>query len=200
MPISTDPADASTPPGRPESRADADAGGGRPGDPSWRGRLGRRLRAKRRQDGIFVGVAAGWIAIDQITKLILRETLAAGDHSVVTSFFQFSHVLNDGGAFGLFGGANVVLALSALVATVVVGLYYLFPPVEHWATRLGLALILGGAVGNLLDRIYQGSVTDFIDFSNFPAFNVADAGINIGVAIILIHMVVADATRGAIHR
>ena len=109
-------------------------------------------------------------------------------------------MLNDGGAFGLFGGANVVLALSALVATAVIGLYYLFPPVDHWATRLGLALILGGAVGNLLDRIYQGSVTDFINFSHFPAFNVADAGINIGVAVILIHMIVVDAKRGSIHR
>ena len=116
---------------------------------------------------MFLGIAAIWIAFDQITKVILRETLDVGDHSVVTSFFRFSNVLNDGGAFGLFGGANVVLALSALVATVVIGLYYLFPPVDHWATRLGLALILGGAVGNLLDRIYQGSVTDFINFSHF---------------------------------
>lgn len=198
--MSTDPDDSSVPPGDRESRDESAGGAVSQQDRPWRGRLSRRVRDKRRQDAIFLGIAASWIAFDQITKVILRETLDVGDHSVVTSFFRFSNVLNDGGAFGLFGGANVVLALSALVATVVIGLYYLFPPVDHWATRLGLALILGGAVGNLLDRIYQGSVTDFINFSHFPAFNVADAGINIGVAVILLHMIAADAKRGAIHR
>ena len=200
MPISTDPDDPSIASGNPDSPDDTGPGEVLPADSSWRERLSARVRGKGRQDAIFLGIASIWIAFDQITKVILRETLDVGDHSVVTSFFRFSNVLNDGGAFGLFGGANVVLALSALVATVVIGLYYLFPPVDHWATRLGLALILGGAVGNLLDRIYQGSVTDFVNFSHFPAFNVADAGINIGVAVIIIHMIVMDAKRGAIHR
>lgn len=161
----------------------------------------REQRAGRgRQDLIFLSVAAVWVGFDQLTKVIIREWLSVGEHDRVTSFFRFSHFENDGGAFGLFGDANAILAVSAVVAIVVLSAYYLFPIVDHWIARLGLALILGGAIGNLLDRIYQGSVTDFLNFNEFPAFNVADAGINIGVVLILLVLVVRDATRSASHR
>ena len=148
-----------------------------------------------RFDSIFFGIAAGWVIFDQIAKVIVRETLAPGEHERLAAFFRFSHIQNDGGAFGLFGGANSFLAVSAAIAIAVVLVYYLFPPVEHWLARAGLALILGGAVGNLLDRIYQGHVTDFVNFNEFPAFNVADAGINIGVVAIVIALIWEDARR-----
>ena len=111
------------------------------------------------------------------------------------SSFSISHVANDGGAFGIFGGANTILAVSAVIAIVIVAAYYLFPPLNHWLIRSGLALILGGAIGNLLDRIYQGHVTDFIDFIHFPAFNVADAAINVGVAAVIIAIIFTDGRR-----
>lgn len=148
----------------------------------------RRRRSHRR----FIALAALIIAFDQITKVILRETLELGDKEWLAEFFAFSHVANDGGAFGIFGGQNTVLAVSAVVAIGVVAIYYFFPPMDHWLIRSGLALILGGAVGNLLDRIYQGHVTDFIDFIHFPAFNVADAAINVGVAAIVIALLFSD--------
>lgn len=165
----------------------------------WR-RLHDRRRGRGRQDVAFLGVAAAWVAFDQITKVILRESLAEGEHERLASFFRLSHIENEGGAFGIFGDANAVLAVSALVAIVVLGVYYLFPVVDHWVTRLGLALILGGAVGNFADRVYQGSVTDFINFNEFPAFNVADAGINVGVFLILVILIVRDANRSTTHR
>lgn len=140
----------------------------------------------------FVLLAALVVIFDQITKVILRETLELGDREWLTEFFAFSHVANDGGAFGVFGGQNTVLAVSAVVAIGVVAIYYFFPPMNHWLVRSGLALILGGAIGNLLDRIYQGHVTDFIDFIHFPAFNVADAAINVGVAAIVIALLFSD--------
>ncbi|MCY3567529.1 MAG: signal peptidase II [Chloroflexi bacterium] len=140
----------------------------------------------------FLALAAFIIAFDQITKVILRETLALGDREWLAEFFAFSHIANDGGAFGFFGGQNTVLAVSAVVAIAVVAIYYFFPPMDHWLVRSGLALILGGAVGNLLDRLYQGHVTDFIDFIHFPAFNVADAAINVGVAAIVIALLFSD--------
>ena len=143
----------------------------------------------------FASLAIAVIALDQLTKVILRETLELGEREWLAQFFAFSHVANDGGAFGLFGGANTVLAVSAVVAIGVVAIYYLFPPLDHWLVRSGLALILGGAVGNLLDRIYQGHVTDFIDFIHFPAFNVADAAINVGVAAIVIAILFGDSLR-----
>ena len=168
------------------------------GDVRRRFREGRAGRG--RQDAIFVATALAWVAFDQITKLIVRGALAEGDHERLAPFFRFSHFENSGGAFNLFNDTNTLLAVSALVAIVVLGVYYLFPVVDHWVARLGLALILGGAVGNLLDRVYQGSVTDFINFNEFPAFNVADAGINVGVVLILVTLVVRDATRSVPHR
>ncbi len=148
----------------------------------------RRHRPHRR----FIVLAALVIIFDQITKVILRETLELGDREWLAEFFAFSHIANDGGAFGIFGGQNTVLAVSAVVAIGVVAIYYFFPPMDHWLIRSGLALILGGAIGNLLDRIYQGHVTDFIDFIHFPAFNVADAAINVGVAAIVIALLFSD--------
>ncbi len=148
----------------------------------------KRRRSHRR----FIALAVGVVVFDQITKVILRATLELGDREWLAEFFAFSHIANDGGAFGIFGGQNTVLAVSAVVAIGVVGVYYFFPPLDHWLIRSGLALILGGAIGNLLDRIYQGHVTDFIDFIHFPAFNVADAAINVGVAAIVIAIIFND--------
>ena len=146
----------------------------------------------RRSHRRFILLAALVVLFDQITKVILRETLELGDREWMAEFFAFSHIANDGGAFGVFGGQNTVLAVSAVVAIGVVAIYYFFPPMNHWLVRSGLALILGGAIGNLLDRIYQGHVTDFIDFIHFPAFNVADAAINVGVAAIVIALLFSD--------
>ena len=147
---------------------------------------------RRRSHRRFLALALFVIAFDQLTKVILRETLALGEREWLAQFFAFSHVANDGGAFGFFGGQNTVLAVSAVVAIGVVAIYYFFPPLDHWLIRTGLALILGGAIGNLLDRIYQGHVTDFIDFIHFPAFNVADAAINVGVGAIVIALLFRD--------
>ncbi len=148
--------------------------------------------ARRRSHRRFVSLAVLIIAADQITKVILRSTLELGDREWLAEFFAFSHIANDGGAFGIFGGQNTIFAVSAVVAIGVVAVYYFFPPLDHWLIRSGLALILGGAVGNLLDRIYQGHVTDFIDFIHFPAFNVADAAINVGVAAIVFALLFRD--------
>ncbi len=176
---------ASTLPSPPAVRGEMPkAGGGsaRPSTPAKPRRFHRR----------FLALAAFIVVFDQLTKVILRETLALGDREWLAEFFAFSHIANDGGAFGFFGGQNTVLAVSAVVAIAVVAIYYFFPPMDHWLVRSGLALILGGAVGNLLDRLYQGHVTDFIDFIHFPAFNVADAAINVGVAAIVIALLFSD--------
>ena len=183
-----------------ESAPSAPSGAAAPRSRSWWRRRPVLERRPLRQDLLFLGVALGWVVFDQVTKVAVRASLERGEHWELASFFRFSHVSNDGAAFGFLGGASLVLAVSAAVAIVVIGLYYLFPPVSHWLTRLGLALILGGAVGNLLDRLYQGSVTDFINFSHFPAFNVADAGINIGIAAIIVYVLARDAQRSARHR
>ena len=77
-------------------------------------RLGRR---KRRQDLLFLGLAAAWGALDQVTKVILRESLSPGEHWEVASFYRFSHITNDGAAFGLFGGSGIWLAVLPLMTS-----------------------------------------------------------------------------------
>jgi signal peptidase II len=73
-----------------------------------------------------------------------------------------------------------------LIGLAAIYLYYRNPPFQHWLASIGIGMMLGGALGNLIDRVRVGRVTDFIHFPNFPNFNVADASINIGVAIIVI--------------
>jgi len=146
----------------------------------------------------LVLVSGGIIIADQVTKYILKINLALHDHIVVLdNFFNITHVLNPGGAFGFFAGKSpeirkfIFLFLSSLVALFVVWFYkkcaetYIF-------LSYGLALIFGGAIGNLIDRFLYGKVVDFLDFyigsAHWPAFNIADSAISIGMAILIGHI------------
>ena len=154
-----------------------------------------QLLRDRRRHAAFLAIAAAVVVLDQAAKVLVRELLDVGEKEWLAEFFAFSHVLNDGGAFGFFSGGNAWLTVASLAAIAVVILFHLFPPADHRLIRWGLALILGGAIGNLLDRLYQGSVTDFIDFIHFPAFNVADAAINVGVAALVVALIFGDLRR-----
>jgi signal peptidase II len=138
------------------------------------------------------------IAVDQLTKAIVRAELPL--HASVTllpGFIDFTHVRNTGAAFGILNGADfpfktVVIAVIATAALVGVGMYAASLAHHQLVARVGLALIIGGAAGNLLDRIIVGSVVDFVDVYwrtyHFWAFNVADSAITIGVAIMMLDM------------
>lgn len=153
------------------------------------------LLRDRRRHLAFAAVAFAVVALDQAAKAAVRELLEVGEREWLAEFFAFSHVLNDGGAFGFFSGGNAWLTVASAAAMGVVLAFHLYPPVRHWLVQAGLALIMGGAIGNLLDRLYQGSVTDFIDFIHFPAFNVADAAINVGVAALVVALLFGDLRR-----
>ena len=143
-------------------------------------------------------VIASVIVADQITKLMV--VLELGLHEsvpVIGGLFDLTHVRNTGAAFGFlnavdFPGKPIVITVVALAALVGVSLYASQLPAAHWLARLGLALILGGATGNLIDRLRQGYVVDFVDVYwanwHFWAFNVADAAISVGVAIIVVDL------------
>jgi signal peptidase II len=141
-------------------------------------------------------VAALLLAADQLTKLLINHYISLGGEKVIVpGFFRLVHWGNTGAAWSLFSGRNGVLAIVAVVALVV-----LFRSRHHFDahTRLGqfaLGLIFGGIVGNFLDRVIVGHVTDFLYFYmdrrgggeiGFPAFNLADSGICVGVALIFI--------------
>ncbi|OFW11947.1 MAG: signal peptidase II [Acidobacteria bacterium RIFCSPLOWO2_12_FULL_66_10] len=138
------------------------------------------------------------VACDQSTKALVRARLPLHESvTVVEGLMDFTHVRNTGAAFGFLNGVDfpfkpVVIALVATTALVGVGLYAASLAHHQLAARIGLALIIGGAAGNLLDRVVVGSVVDFVDVYwhsyHFWAFNVADSAITVGVAIMILDM------------
>ena len=105
--------------------------------------------------------------------------------TLITGFLNLTYIKNDGGAFGILGGSQSVLLLGSTVAVVVV-LWMLLSGRPSTPTMLGCGLILGGAAGNLLDRLSSGEVTDYVHFSFWYIFNAADAAIVVGVGLLLL--------------
>jgi signal peptidase II len=142
------------------------------------------------------------VAVDQATKAMIRASLAEHEsRTVIPGVMDFTHVLNSGAAFGFLNGVDfpfktVVIAVIATAALIGVGVYAASLAHHQIVARLGLALIIGGAAGNLIDRLVSGSVVDFVDVywgtHHFWAFNVADSAISIGVAIMILDMLGVD--------
>lgn len=141
----------------------------------------------------WLAIAAVVVILDQITKLIILGRFQPGESVPITSFFNLVLAFNTGAAFSLLanaGGWQRLFFISvALVAVIVIG--WLLR--RHHAERmfsLGLALILGGAIGNVIDRIWLGKVIDFLLFYYrewaWPAFNVADSAITVGAALLIL--------------
>jgi signal peptidase II len=143
-------------------------------------------------------VIAAIAALDQLTKFVVtRELPLLESIPVIPGLLNLTHVRNSGVAFGFLNSADfafkpAVMAVFALAALVGVGLYAAQLPQSHRWARAGLALIIGGAAGNLVDRARQGYVVDFVDAYwrgwHFWAFNVADAAITIGVAVLILDL------------
>ena len=143
-------------------------------------------------------ISGGVIILDQITKLIvLREIPMFEILPVIPGFFNITHIHNPGGAFGFMASQGpeirsfLFLAMSSLAAVVVLYFYFSTPAHYVWLTS-ALLLIFGGAVGNMIDRVRFGEVVDFLDFYiggyHWPAFNVADSGITVGMTILVYHL------------
>jgi len=138
------------------------------------------------------GIAGAIIALDQITKNLVRSNLATGESwspwSWLENFARIVNWHNTGAAFGLFQNGNTVFTILAIVVALVIIYYYPQVPQKEKVMRIAMAMQLGGAVGNLIDRLIQGFVTDFISIGNFAVFNVADSSITIGVGVLLLGM------------
>jgi signal peptidase II len=123
---------------------------------------------------------------DQGIKSMVEGSMRVGESiTLVPDFLSLTYIKNDGGAFGILGGSQMVLLVGSTVAVVVV-LWMLLSGRPSKLTMLGGGLILGGAAGNLLDRLSSGEVTDYIHFSFWYIFNTADAAIVIGVGLLLL--------------
>jgi signal peptidase II len=155
-------------------------------------------RTKRR----FLRLSLLVLVLDQWTKWLVETHLPVHSaHEVVPGLVNLTHVRNTGVAFGLFAehgsaAGPWLLALLGVVALVVVTLYFLRTSDGDLMLLTALALVLGGAIGNLVDRVASGAVTDFIDVyvgtHHWPSFNVADSAISVGIVLMAL-----DALRGA---
>jgi signal peptidase II len=125
------------------------------------------------------------VGADQGTKALVRAGVDRGENLRVVPGVHLVHVRNDGVAFGLLGGGGVALAALTGVALAVLLAYFAVNSDRAWVW-LPTGLLLGGALGNLVDRLAHGAVTDFVDLPLWPAFNVADVAITAGVAALLL--------------
>ena len=146
---------------------------------------GRRVRrAVRRRWAWFGAAALLTFVVDQATKVIVRTGIEPGERIDLIAGLGLVRARNEGIAFGLFPGNRAVVATLTVVALAVIAGALIRLARQSLAVASGGGLLIGGSVGNLLDRLMHGGVTDFIDPPAWPAFNVADIGIVVGAAII----------------
>jgi signal peptidase II len=146
---------------------------------------------------VLGAIAGSVVGLDQATKLGVRVWLDLGErwpHGA--ELLRITHVENSGAAFGILEGAHNFLLFSSVVAVALVVIYLLLAPPNNPIYDAALALILGGATGNLVDRLIRGTVTDFIDPTHYPAFNLADSAIVIGVGSLVVLSVIGERRTG----
>jgi signal peptidase II len=121
------------------------------------------------------------IASDQISKLLIRTNLSHGESIPTSGLIRITYVKNTGSAFGLFQDQTVILILASFVAICILLFFYKSIPLKNWLIQVCIGLQIGGAIGNLIDRIRIGYVVDFIDIGLWPVFNIADSAITVGM-------------------
>ncbi len=142
-------------------------------------------------DYVFLlGIAGFIVVVDQWTKYLVRTQIPfAGSWSPfvwLEPYVRIVHWQNTGAAFGMLQGFGLVFAILAVIVSIAILYYFPHVPGNEWAIRLAMAMQLGGAVGNLIDRIMIGTVTDFVSVGTFAVFNVADACISVGTVILIV--------------
>ncbi|MBH0189917.1 MAG: signal peptidase II [Nitrospira sp.] len=146
---------------------------------------------------LLAWLAGTIVVIDQATKLAIVESMRLHESiPIVQDFFSLTYIRNPGAAFGLLAGSSnafrmVFFGITSLFALALLGTILFRLPEKDWLGQLSIAGILGGAIGNLIDRLRYGEVIDFLDVYvnsyHWPAFNVADSAISVGVVFLLIH-------------
>jgi signal peptidase II len=152
----------------------------------------RRLAAGVAQWVALLAVALAALFADQLTKHIVSSRLALGEEVAVLGPFSIHHVQNSGIAFGLFASATSFVILLTGVAVGWMLLFFARSGARHPILPVGLGLVIGGSGSNLVDRVRLGHVTDFLDLRFWPAFNLADTFIVVGVAVLLVTLVTTE--------
>jgi signal peptidase II len=160
-------------------------------------KLSGGMLKKYLHDYLVLALSAGvLIGLDQFTKGIIRMNLAFNEiwspWPWLTPYARIVHWYNTGAAFGIFQGFGSVFTVLAILVSGVIIYYFPHIPRSEKLLRVALTLQLAGALGNLIDRIFIGHVTDFISIGNFAVFNVADSCITVGVAVLLLAVLLQE--------
>ena len=152
----------------------------------------RHRRQTKERWYLFGALALLVVVLDQISKAIIRGQLELRERHEVTSWFSISRVNNEGIAFGLFPGRQEAIAVLTVVALSAIAIALAGLVSRNPLVAAGAGLLVGGSLGNLIDRLAHGAVTDFIDLARWPAFNVADCGITVGAVLIVLGLMADD--------
>ncbi len=152
------------------------------------------LRTSARRSRLLwfsLGLAVFLIVLDQVTKALVRSALSPGMSMWELGIVRLTYVANSGAAFGLFTNQTIILTVISLIAAGMMVVFLRHPPLRNRPGGTAIGLLLGGCIGNLIDRIRIGYVTDFIDFGpkhgyHFYTFNAADSAITIGIIVLAI--------------
>ena len=136
----------------------------------------------------FFLVAGIVIGLDQLSKYLVRVNMDLGQSIPEEGFFRFTYGTNTGGVFGFFSNQTFLITVAAIISVVVILLYSRHKMAQSMLVKVSLGLILGGSIGNLIDRIRLGAVTDFIDVGAWPVFNLGDSAIDIGVILLIAYL------------
>ena len=152
------------------------------------------IKAIWQRNRIIFVVASLVVLADQLSKLWIRSNLALGESTWDIGFFRLFHVQNTGAAFGIFQNSGLLLTIidilgACLILFLVFFMYKRLPFLNNLFVMISLTLIFSGTIGNLIDRLALGHVTDFIDFSFWATFNIADSSVVVG-AILLAFLVI----------
>ena len=140
------------------------------------------------------------LVVDLITKEYIAGSIAVGEYrDFIPGVLSFTYVENNGAAWNIFAGNRAFLIIISVLFVILLGVFYFFERKNGVLFHIGAGLILSGAVGNMVDRIFIGIVRDFIQFDfwkSFPVFNIADAALTIGVVLIVIYYIISLCKRG----
>ena len=136
-------------------------------------------------DWLLFLAAGGALGLDQLSKYIVSSTLSLGEAWPADSFVRLKHATNSGSAFGLFPNQTMLLIVASVLAIGFLVYFYKTHAMPRRLLRFAIGLQLGGAFGNLFDRVRDGAVVDFIDVGPWPIFNIADSSIVVGMAILV---------------
>lgn len=129
------------------------------------------------------------LALDQVSKFLIRANMSPGQSIPEDGLFRITYVTNTGGVFGILSNQAFLILLTTVIGIAAILLYSRYPIFNRILVRIALGLLLGGALGNLIDRLSLGWVVDFIDLGFWPVFNLADSAIVLGVILLLYYFI-----------